>query len=151
MLDPDSLLKVTIVVNLGATQLAVMVIDNFLRNLLENLTLHSPHHEWHHFEVQFFKGSPLLVGEEKLILSKSCEIHLEQFLIVFFKLFLGVEIPRHEKIEETPELYKSVLNGGSSQDKTVQSIQPLDCLELQSFYIFYQVPLIQNYKLQVDL
>lgn len=54
MLDADSLLKVAIMVDLGATQLAVMIIDNFFRNLLENLALHSPHYKWHHFEVQFF-------------------------------------------------------------------------------------------------
>lgn len=70
---------------------------------------------------------------------------------MFFKLFLAVKIPRHEKIEETPKLYKSILNGGSSQNETMQSIQFLDCLELKSFYIFYQVPLVQNNELQVDL
>ena len=34
VLDADSLLKVAIVVDLGATELAVMVIDDFFRNLL---------------------------------------------------------------------------------------------------------------------
>ena len=34
VLDSDSLLKVAIVVDLGATELAMMVIDYFFRNLL---------------------------------------------------------------------------------------------------------------------
>lgn len=63
--------------DLGATQLAMMVINDFFRNFFQHFTFHSTHNERHYFVVQFLKSSALIVRKQKLVLFEGCKVNLK--------------------------------------------------------------------------
>ena len=64
---------------------------------------------------------------------------------------LSVQVPRHQEIEQSPQLYQPVLNRRPCQNKPMQPPQLLNRFELQCLGVLYEMPLVQNDELQVDI
>lgn len=149
-LHSDPFFEVLIVLGLAFAQRAVVVVDDFFREFFEDVALHAPHDEGHHFIVQFFKGLALVIREEEFVFLESGQVDFEEFFVVFFEEFFGVEIAGHEEVEEAPEFYEAVLDGSASEDETVQSFQLLDGFEFESFDVFDEMSFVQDQELHID-
>jgi hypothetical protein len=139
------------VLGLALAQSAVVIVDYFFGKFFQDITFHASHDEWHHFVMQLVKSFSLVVGKEEFIFFESGQIDLKQLLVVLFEEIFGVEIPGHEEVEEAPKLNQPILDGRSCQYKPMQSFELFNGFEFQCFYIFDQMPLIQNQKLHIDL
>lgn len=114
---------------------------NLLAELILNVTLDTPQHEWLQNHVQ--PSELMLVKPATLVLCSVFNVLREPLV----ELVVRVEQAWHDKVQQCPQLLHGVLDGGSGKEQTITAIEPKERFPSRTGRILDVLGFVQDHVL----